>query len=165
MSVTSTSVSSSLYVQVALQQDKDNRWVLDRPKSARSVRAIPMPPSVRARFAVQVARRRAQGATDNDVLFPGARYWHTTPWDDSKTWHQLLEAAGVPQVALRTARSTTGSLLADAGVPPRLVSEILGHTQVQFTQNTYVKGDLDGRRAAMAALETHYATGLNQEGD
>lgn len=144
-----------LYVRVTLQQDADDRWVLDRPKSPRSVRAIPMPPSARARFAVQLARRRADGAADTDVLFPGPARWYTAPWEDSKRWHRLLDAADVaPHVELRAARSTTASLLADAGVPPRLVSEILGHTQVQFTQDTYVKGDLEGRRGAMMALES-----------
>lgn len=144
-----------LYVRTALQRDRDKRWVLDRPKSRQSTRAIPMPPSARARMAVQKAARLADGATETDLMWPGRLHWYTPPWDDADDWHALLGAAGVTQVELRAARSTTGSLLADAGVPPRLVSEILGHTQVQFTQDTYVKGDLEGRRAAMAALESY----------
>ncbi len=156
-------VEGLLYVRVTLQRDHDGKWVLDRPKSARSVRAIPMTPMAQARITVQLQQRRNEGAADTDVLFGGRLHWYTPPWDDADEWHALLEAAGVPPIELRAARSTTGSLLDEAGVPPRLVSEILGHTQVQFTQDTYVKGDLAGRRSAMAALGSYLSSSPTED--
>jgi integrase len=55
--------------------------------------------------------------------------------------------------ALHAARGTTASLLHEAGVPDKIISEILGHSSVQITRQAYIHGNEDRHRAAMKALE------------
>jgi integrase len=43
----------------------------------------------------------------------------------------------VPPVRLHDLRHTAASLLLAQGVPPRVVMEILGHSQIALTMNTY----------------------------
>jgi integrase len=54
---------------------------------------------------------------------------------DSATWHRDEEAIGA--VRLHALRHTAASLLLAQNVPARVVMEILGHSQIALTMNTY----------------------------
>ncbi|KRC52150.1 hypothetical protein ASE16_03630 [Leifsonia sp. Root227] len=55
------------------------------------------------------------------------------PSHDNKAWHAVLARAGVPDARLHDARHTTASLLLKAGVPERVIMEILGHNSYAVT--------------------------------
>ncbi|MGH3355134.1 MAG: site-specific integrase [Nocardioidaceae bacterium] len=137
-------------------------YVLDTthgdPKSRAGRRGIPVPPfilaTLRARWVDYLTERQAPGYRDHGLVWAQADGRPIGAKADWTAWRDLLASAGVPHVALHAARNTTGSLLDAAGVSARLVAEILGHAQVQLAQNVYIRGDLEGRRAAMAALES-----------
>ena len=74
---------------------------------------------------------------------------HRADW---QAWCDLLDAKDVPRIALHAARNTTASLLEEAGVPARMVAEILGQATVEVTYG-YQSADLERRRDAMLALE------------
>jgi integrase len=84
---------------------------------------------------------------------------------DWANWKALLVKAGVrpPDMvlgdmpALHAARGTTASLLDEAGVSDKVISEILGHASVQITRTAYIHGNQDRHRQAMAALEAFVA--------
>jgi integrase len=63
-----------------------------------------------------------------------------------------LEHAGLPQIRFHDLRHTAGSLLAAQGITPRVIMEILGHTQVSMTMNTYVHGNEAMQREAAARI-------------
>jgi integrase len=48
-----------------------------------------------------------------------------------------VKAAGVPRIRLHDLRHTWATLALAAGVPPKVVSERLGHANIQVTMNTY----------------------------
>ena len=50
---------------------------------------------------------------------------------------ELRPEAGLPSVRLHDLRHTAASLLVAQGVPARVVMEILGHSQIALTMNTY----------------------------
>ena len=50
---------------------------------------------------------------------------------------KLLSRAGLPSVRLHDLRHTAASLLLAQGAPARVVMEILGHSQIALTMNTY----------------------------
>jgi site-specific recombinase XerD len=63
-----------------------------------------------------------------------------TPLDGSNVTHRLqaiLEHAGLPRMRFHDLRHAAASLLLAQGVSPRVVMEILGHSQISLTLNTY----------------------------
>ena len=58
------------------------------------------------------------------------------PLNDYREFKKLLGKAGLPPVRLHDLRHTAASLLVAQGVPPRVVMEILGHSQIALTMNT-----------------------------
>lgn len=59
------------------------------------------------------------------------------PRNDYREFKDLLTRAGLPSVRLHDLRHTAASLLLAQGVPARVVMEILGHSQIALTMNTY----------------------------
>ncbi len=59
----------------------------------------------------------------------------TTLW---KCWHRLQQRAGVQHpVRFHDARHTAATLLLGQGVHPKVVSDMLGHSTVAITLDTY----------------------------
>ncbi|HEV2128241.1 MAG TPA: tyrosine-type recombinase/integrase, partial [Thermomicrobiales bacterium] len=78
-----------------------------------------------------------------------------TPLDPSnvtKQYRALLQAAGLEQRRFHDLRHSTGSFLASRGVHPRIIMEILGHSQVSTTMNTYTHVELGSMRDALDEL-------------
>ena len=62
---------------------------------------------------------------------------------------RVVEAAGAPVIPVYDTRATHGTLLAEAGVNPKIISERLGHTDVAFSMRVYVRpGRVEHRAAA-----------------
>jgi integrase len=59
------------------------------------------------------------------------------PRNDFREFRKLLARAGLPPVRLHDLRHTAASLLLAQHVPARVVMEILGHSQIALTMNTY----------------------------
>ena len=53
------------------------------------------------------------------------------------TFSRLLEAAGLPCVRFHDLRHSCATLLLAQGVPARVVIELLGHSTITLTMNTY----------------------------
>jgi integrase len=63
-----------------------------------------------------------------------------TPWsprNDYRDFLKILEAAGLRRVRLHDLRHTAASLMLTQGVPARVVMQVLGHSQIAITLNTY----------------------------
>jgi integrase len=74
---------------------------------------------------------------DHDLVFSRVDgRWHT-PDSVTGRFARLVERAGVPRIRLHDARHTHASLLLQAGIHPKVVSERLGHSSVAFTLDTY----------------------------
>ncbi|HEX8489362.1 MAG TPA: site-specific integrase [Propionibacteriaceae bacterium] len=125
--------------------------IFDTPKSVASHRAVPLPVVVLSRFKVAWAEHLATGGHEDALIFNhnGAPLDHRADW---QAWADQLSSAGVPHVALHAARNTAASLLEQAGVPDRVVAQILGQTSVKVTHG-YQNADLPRLGEAMKALE------------
>ena len=108
----------------------------------RQRRTIPLIEPVRSQIAALAPPEERTG------LIWGPRHVRT----DYAAWQRILADAGVPAVPLHAARATTASILTEAGVAPKVISEILGHAQVSTTQTHYVHGDDLVHRAALDEL-------------
>jgi integrase len=63
-----------------------------------------------------------------------------TPLDSrnvTQRLQRLLEDAGLPRIRFHDLRHTAASLLLAQGIHPRVVMEILGHSQFRLTMDTY----------------------------
>lgn len=124
-------VRGVLVIQRSVQQVPNMGLQILPLKSEASYRAVPMVDPVRAALWEE---RQAEG-----YVWGGER--PTAPRSDWAEWKRILELAGVPNRPLHAARATTASLLMEAGVPEKIIAEILGHSQVTVTQKHYLHGD------------------------
>jgi integrase len=69
-------------------------------------------------------------------------------------FHRFLERAGIPQRRFHDLRHSCASLLLAQGVSARVVMEILGHSQIALTMNTYTHVVPELRRDAAARMES-----------
>ena len=65
----------------------------------------------------------------------------------------LIRQAGLPPVRFHDLRHGSASLLMAAGQPPNVVSEIMGHSTVSFTMDTYEVVAEELAEAAAVAIE------------
>jgi len=74
---------------------------------------------------------------DHGLVFTSPAVGKVDPRRDWAEWKAILQAAGVHDARLHDARHTAATLLLEQNVDARVVMEILGHSQISLTQNTY----------------------------
>lgn len=131
-----------LHVRHALQRI-DGRPQFVEPKSARSRRTIVLPnlvgDALRVHRVRQTEQRLAVGGEweENGFVFTTA---FGRPLNDSNVTHMFqrhLARAGLPRQRFHDLRHACASLLLAQGVSPRVVMELLGHSQITLTLNIY----------------------------
>ena len=149
-----------LHVRHALER-LGKGWRLVEPKSEGSRRTIRLPapvvPILRAQRVRQLERRLAAGARwqEHDFVFTTKK---GTPLDGCRLNRQTkaqLEAAGLPRLKFHSLRHSCATFLLVQGVAPRVVMDILGHSQISLTMNTYshvIEQLQDGAAQEMTAL-------------
>lgn len=113
------------------------------PKSARGRRNVLLAPlavaSLRRHRARQTEQRlRAIAWEDNDLIFGNEVGRHIEATNLlRRSFRPLLAQAGLPAVRFHDLRHTAATLLLLAGVHVKVVSEMLGHSSVSLTLDTY----------------------------
>jgi integrase len=132
-----------LRVRRALQRQRGGGLVFTQPKTSRSRRTIPLPGPLAEVLRVHKERQEKE-QIKAAPLWRGSACVFTTPTgtpvdprNDYREFKKLLTRAGLPSVRLHDLRHTAASLLPAQGVPARVVMEILGHSQIALTMNTY----------------------------
>ncbi len=137
----------------------DGREVIDTPKSAGSVRTLPLDDALlsalRALRARQAGERLAAGSAYDGssglvVVDELGRPWRPELYSD--TFGRLCKAAEVPAIRLHGCRHTALSVMVDHGVPISVVAAWAGHADPAFTLRQYVHATPEGIASAGAAL-------------
>jgi integrase len=122
----------------------NGEFVFTKPKSARSTRRIPVPPSVaqalRNHREVQQRRLLAHNVTVTNQTLVCDR-GDGSPIDPSTYGHavaRLARSVGLTGLRLHDLRHGVATLLAQQGNRAELTSKLLGHSSVAFTLQTYV---------------------------
>ena len=71
-----------------------------------------------------------------------------------RAFPRLLEKANLPTIRFHDLRHSTATLLLSLGVHPKVVQELLGHSQISVTLDTYSHVMPDMQREAMAQMDT-----------
>ena len=90
--------------------------------------------------------------TESGHVFVTAIGTPIDPGNLARAYKRVLRASGVPEIRLHDLRHTMASLAILRGDSPKVVSERLGHTDVNFTMNTYVKTYGSQRREAALGI-------------
>ena len=148
------------YLRVEKQLQRQNgKFQLVEPKTNRSRRTIVMPPSITSTLRKHRVRQDRELAFDKGWSNPFGLVFTTEnggPLDGTVVTHQfhrLLDQAGLPQRRFHDLRHSCATLLLAQGVPARVVMEILGHSQIALTMNTYAHVIPELRRDAAQRME------------
>ncbi len=148
-----------LRVRQSVQRVYRAGLVFGPPKSSRSRRDIPLPA-----FAVRVLREhRTRQSEERLALGP---YWQDSglvftstigtvvePRNLSRLLDELIMKAGVRRIRFHDLRHTCASLMLAQGVPPRVVMDVLGHSQFSITMDLYSHVMPTALREAAAAMD------------
>lgn len=120
------------------------RGLVERePKTRAGWRKIALPKVVIEALKKQKVRqdeariRMGDRWQEHDLIFCNR---HGSHFDPSYVRHQfkrLLRAAGLPDVRLHDLRHSAATVLLAAGVPLKVVSELLGHSSIAITADVY----------------------------
>ncbi|NYV74862.1 site-specific integrase [Streptomyces sp. UH6] len=147
----------TLTVRTTLHRDNTALY-FDTTKNRRS-RVIPIPLMCVAPLRWQRLRQGTQRAAAgeswpvSDLVFTTRNGRPIEPRNLYRSFLRIAEAAGLPKVRLHDTRHGCASLLFAAGVAPRTVMEILGHSQIAVTMNIYTHVHDDTRREAMSHMD------------
>ncbi|WP_406060611.1 site-specific integrase [Streptomyces sp. NBC_01077] len=147
-------------VLLVRQQVQRRRGVLynDETKGRRS-RAIPLPAMCLAPLRWHRLRQRATYAAAGTEWSPGGYVFATRtgrpvePRNVHRSFVRVSETAGLRLIRLHDTRHGCATLLTAAGVAPRVVMEILGHSQISLTMDVYTHVVQDTQREAISHMD------------
>lgn len=127
----------------SLHHLRDGRIVFRQPKTSRSRRLIPLPPSAAIVLKQHKEDQRELQAgleiplSDNDLVFCHPDGKPYLPDSVTNAWTQLVRRIGLAGVRLHDARHTHATLMMKQGTNPKVVQERLGHSSIAVTIDTY----------------------------
>jgi len=133
----------TLSVRRGLHRVPGEGLVFTEPKTDRSRRTVAVPAplidALRKQRVAQNEERLLAGTDwqDWDLVFAQPNGRPLDKHSDYETWIRLLNRAGVRHIRLHDGRHTAATLLLTAGVHPRVVMELLGHSQMRTTTDIY----------------------------
>jgi integrase len=149
----------ALEIRGSLQRVSTGLVVME-PKTKHSHRRVGLTATaiaaLRRHRARQAEERLQLGAArqDNDLVFTDEA---GGPIDATKflrnSFAPLLKAAGLPPMRFHDLRHTAATLLLGRGVHPKIVSEMLGHSQIAITLDLYSHVTPTMQREATAAMD------------
>jgi len=148
------------YLRVSKQLQRfDGETRLVEPKTTRSRRTLALPASIvrslREHRDRQLKEREAAGDkwNETDLVFTSPTGTSIDATKISKEFHRHLDRAGLPQRRFHDLRHSCATLLLVQGVSPRVVMEVLGHSQISQTMNTYTHVLPELRRQAADRID------------
>jgi integrase len=129
-----------------------------RPKTDDSKQTLPLPDlcieALREHRDRQAVER--SGAWPNwkehGLVFPSRIGTPMEPDNLRRSWGRIRAASGLDEVRFHDTRHTCVSLLLALGVPPNIVREIVGHSDIEVTMTIYAHAFLDDKRSALRKL-------------
>src|SRR5205807_2783516 len=91
---------------------------------------------------------------ENDYVFCSSTGRYLSPGHNALVQlKKLLEKAGLPDIRFHDLRHSAATMLLSEGVHPKVVQEILGHSEISMTMDTYSHVLPTMQKDAMSRLE------------
>lgn len=119
--------------------------ILDRPKTFTSSRDIPITTKL---FPVLA---KAMSVSQSDFVVSSTNSF-ISPRTFEYRYHKKLEEYGIAQINFHALRHSFATRCIEKGVDIKTLSEILGHSNVSITLNTYVHSSMDLKRKQLEKL-------------
>ena len=143
LNLTQKRLSVSRTIQ-RIHMDRGTKLVITEPKSASSVRIIPIPDCL----VPMLARFRQEGTA---YVLSGTEK-PVEPRLMQYRFHKLLQKASLPSIHFHALRHMFATNCVELGFDIKALSEILGHSGVEITLNLYVHSSLERKEQFMRML-------------
>lgn len=117
-----------LHIRQAVQQLIGRGLVISEPKTPKSKRTIKL-----TAYAIDALIPRQE----TGLVFKTSNGTPFSPRNLIRHFHRMCDRAGLPDVPFHTLRHTFASLLLSQNVHPKVVQEMLGHSTITLTLDTY----------------------------
>jgi integrase len=134
--------SRQLQVRRALQRTSSGLRFVD-PKSESALRTVVLPRLAVRHLWEHRKRQNTERLTlgeawhDQGLVFASAVGTPIEPRNVNRRWDELREKAGLEWLRLHDLRHGCATFLLAAGIPARAIMEVLGHSEIGVTMNTY----------------------------
>jgi len=137
----------------------EKKLVFDEPKTKNSRRVLSLPDSLIARLREhrknQLEEKLSAGSewTETGLVFTTSFGTPIDPRNVKRRLDSILEKAKLPHFRVHDLRHFCASLLLAQGVELKVVSQILGHTQISITADIYTHVLPQTQKAAIDLLD------------
>ena len=90
---------------------------------------------------------------ENDLVFPSSIGTPFAKTDVERDYHAILARVGLRRIRFHDLRHTAASLMLNHGIPPLVVSRILGHANSSVTLTIYAHSSLEMQAGAAALMD------------
>ena len=135
--------NGNLHISRGVSYIAGHGYVEDEPKTAKGRRRLVLPSFaieiLKQHRARQLEARLKAGAKwqDRDIVFCNIYGGFLDPAHLRQRFHKLLKEANLPNIRFHDLRHSAATILLSMGVHPKVVQEILGHSQIAVTMDTY----------------------------
>jgi integrase len=136
----------------ATLQWQEGKLVRTSTKTRASIRKLPLPPSLIPLLKAHIERQQAR-FPQNTYLFASTVGTPINCYNLLKQFNGLLRKAGLRKLRFHDLRHSCATFLIARGEHPRTVMDILGHSQISTTMNTYGHILDETRTEAIAGLD------------
>lgn len=128
------------------QRQSRTQIILDEPKTASSLRVIPIPKKI-----LSPLRKLRRGAP-SDAFFLTNSHKYIEPRNYQYFFKRILRRAHIRDVNFHVLRHTFATRCVEVGMDVKTLSEILGHSNVNITLTYYVHSSLESKRRQINLL-------------
>ena len=131
------------HVTIRLRKEGQPSFIETEPKTERGRRCLALPEIVLQALIthreqqVQQIRDAGRYWQQHDYVFCTKLGKHLTPNYVVTTFKSLLKKAGLPDIRFHDLRHTAATTLLALGVNPKIVQEMLGHTEISMMMDIY----------------------------
>ncbi len=133
----------SLYIQRTINRIGKKGIVVSEPKTVKSKSKIMLPQfaidALQSHREQQEEKRKEAGKAwyENDLVFPNSIGKFLEPGRLHIWFKKLLKEAGLPDMRFHDLRHSAATILLGMGVHPKLVQELLRHSNISMTMDRY----------------------------
>jgi integrase len=126
-------------------------------KTEASIRVLPLPPQLCSSLEKHKQGKAGSNWTDHNLVFPSQVGNPIHPRNLIRHFKSVLNDVQLPpSIRFHDLRHSCASFLIVQNVHPRSIMEILGHSQIAVTMNTYGHIELESQRLALEGLDAQF---------